>query len=120
VWNNGLLWYRDHLYLCKNSQLKQKVLLELNASPIGGHSGFLKNYHMIKKDIFWEGLKNDVQKFVDECVVYQQNKGETIKSSCLLQLLAIVDTERGVNQYQVQFKTFFNLYLNHSIISNEQ
>ena len=24
-----------------------------------------------------------------------------------------VDTERGVNQYQVQFKTFFNLYLNH-------
>jgi hypothetical protein len=31
-----------------------------------------------------------------------------------------VDTERGVNQYQVQFKTFFNLYLNHSIISNDQ
>jgi hypothetical protein len=30
-----------------------------------------------------------------------------------------VDTERGVNQYQVQFKNFFNLYLNHSIISNE-
>jgi hypothetical protein len=34
--------------------------------------------------------------------------------------IPIVDTERGVNQYQVQFKTFFNLYLNHSIISNEQ
>ena len=33
---------------------------------------------------------------------------------------ATVDTERGVNQYQVQFKTFFNLYLNHSIISNEK
>jgi hypothetical protein len=31
-----------------------------------------------------------------------------------------VDTERGVNQYQVQFKKKFNLYLNHSIISNEQ
>jgi hypothetical protein len=31
-----------------------------------------------------------------------------------------VDTERGVNRYQVQFKTFFNLYLNHSTISNEQ
>jgi hypothetical protein len=32
----------------------------------------------------------------------------------------IVDIERGVNQYQVKFKTFFNLYLNHSTISNEQ
>jgi hypothetical protein len=31
-----------------------------------------------------------------------------------------VDTERGVNQYQVQFKTFSNLYLNHSIIYNEK
>jgi hypothetical protein len=33
------------------------------------------------------------------------------------------DTERGVNQYQVQFKKKFNLYFNHiiySIISNEQ
>jgi hypothetical protein len=32
----------------------------------------------------------------------------------------VVDTERRVNQYQVQFKTFFSLYLNHSTISNEQ
>jgi hypothetical protein len=31
-----------------------------------------------------------------------------------------VDTERGVNRYQVQFKTFFNLYLNHSTISNDK
>jgi hypothetical protein len=31
-----------------------------------------------------------------------------------------VDIERGVNQYQVQFKNLLNLYLNHSIISNEQ
>jgi hypothetical protein len=31
-----------------------------------------------------------------------------------------IDTERGVNRYQVQFKTFFNLYLNHSNISNEK
>jgi hypothetical protein len=52
VWKNDSLWYQDHLYLCKNSQLKQKVLLELHTSPIGGHSGFLKTYHRIKKDFF--------------------------------------------------------------------
>jgi hypothetical protein len=71
VWKNDLLWYQDHLYLCKNSQLKQKVLLELHTSPIGGHSGFLKTYHRIKKDFFWEGLKTDVQNFVVECLVFQ-------------------------------------------------
>jgi hypothetical protein len=40
TWKNDSLWYKDHLYLCKNSQLKQKVLLELHTSPVGGHSGF--------------------------------------------------------------------------------
>ena len=28
TWKNDSLWYKDSLYLCKNSQLKQKVLLE--------------------------------------------------------------------------------------------
>ena len=41
-WKNDSLWYKDHLYLCKKSQLKQKVLLELHTSLLGGHSGFFK------------------------------------------------------------------------------
>jgi len=53
TWKNDSLWYKDLLYLCKNSQLKQKVLLEFHTSPIGGHSGFLKTYHRVKKDFFW-------------------------------------------------------------------
>jgi hypothetical protein len=89
VWKNDLLWDHDRLYLCKNSQLKHKVFQELHTSPIGGHLGFLKAYHRIKKDFFWEGLKTDVQKFVFECVDCQQNKGETIKTPGLLQPLAI-------------------------------
>jgi len=32
-WQNDLLWYKDCLYLCKNSQSKQKILLELHTSP---------------------------------------------------------------------------------------
>lgn len=44
---------------------------------------------MVKKDIFWDGLKYDIQKFVEECLVFQQNKVETIKTPGLLQTLAI-------------------------------
>jgi hypothetical protein len=89
TWKNDSLWYKDRLYLCKNSQLKQKVLLELHTSPVGGHSGFLKTYHRVKKDFFWDGLKTDVQRFVEECLVCQQNKVETIKTPGLLQPLSI-------------------------------
>jgi hypothetical protein len=89
TWKNDSLWYKDRLYLCKNSQLKQKVLLELHTSPVGGHSGFLKTYHRVKKDFFGDGLKTDVQRFVAECLVCQQNKVETIKTPGLLQPLSI-------------------------------
>ena len=26
-WKNDYVWYKYHLYICKNSQLKQKILL---------------------------------------------------------------------------------------------
>ena len=77
-WKDDLLWYKDCLYLGKSSQLKQKVLFEFHSSPIGGHSGFLKTYHKVKKYFFWDGLKTNIQKFVAECLVFQQNKVETI------------------------------------------
>jgi len=43
--------------------------MELHTSPGGGHSGFLKTYHGVKKDFFWDGLKLDIQMFMVECLV---------------------------------------------------
>ena len=63
--------------------------MELHASPLGGHSGFLNTYHRVKKEFFWDGLKSDIQKFLAECLVFQQNKVETIKTLSLLQPLTI-------------------------------
>jgi hypothetical protein len=63
--------------------------LELYTSPLGGHSVFLKSYHRVKREFFWHGLKSDIQKFVAECLVFQQNKVEIDKTPGLLQPLAI-------------------------------
>jgi len=63
--------------------------MELHTSPLGGNSRFLKTYNRVKKDFFWDGLKSDIQKFVAECLVCQQNKVETIKTPGLLQPLSI-------------------------------
>ena len=51
-WKNDSLWYKDRLYICNNSQLKENTLLELHTSPLGGQSGFLKTYHRVKKEFF--------------------------------------------------------------------
>jgi hypothetical protein len=89
TWKNDSLWYKDRLYLCKKSQLKKKVLLELHTSPVGGKSRFFKTYNRVRKEFFCDGLKIDVQRFVVECLVFQQNKVETIKTLGILQPLAI-------------------------------
>ena len=34
-WKNDSLWYTDRLYISKNYQLKQRILLELHTSPLG-------------------------------------------------------------------------------------
>ena len=57
MWKDDFLWYKDCLYLCKSFQLKQKVLLEFRSSLVGGHSGFLKTYHRLKKRFFGMVLK---------------------------------------------------------------
>ena len=88
-WNTDSLWYKGRLYICKNSQLNQNILFELHTSPLGGHSGFLNTYHKVRKEFFWDGLKFDIQKFAEECLVCQQNKVETINTPGLLQPLSI-------------------------------
>jgi hypothetical protein len=85
TWKNDSLSYKYHLYLCKNSKVKQKLLLELHTSLVGGHSEFLKTYHRVKREFFWDDLKTDVQRFVVECLVFQKNKVETINTPGHLQ-----------------------------------
>jgi hypothetical protein len=88
-WLQDELRYKGHLYLSKQSKIKSTVLSELHATPIVGHSGFTKTYDRVKRYFFWDGMKQDIHKFVTECEVCQCNKGETIKSLGTLQPLSI-------------------------------
>ena len=48
-----------------------------------------KNLPHGEERFFLDGLKSDIQKFVAEYLIFQQNKVETIKTSGLLQPLSI-------------------------------
>jgi hypothetical protein len=88
-WLQDELRYKGRLYLSKQSKLKSMVLSELHATPTAGHSGFTKTYDRVKRSFFWDGMKQDIRKFVAECEVCQRNKGETVKSPGTLQPLLI-------------------------------
>ena len=64
TWKNDSLWCKDRLYLCKNSKLKQKVVLELHTSPVGGHLGFKKilldsmvGFQKYRVPSYWRGVQ---------------------------------------------------------------
>jgi hypothetical protein len=65
------------------------VLFECHDTPKVGHLGFTKTYARVKSSFFWDGIKKDVCTFLEECDVYQCNKGETIKPLGTLQPLSI-------------------------------
>ena len=41
--------------------LKAQVLQQVHASPLGGHSGYLKSFQRLKKDFYWTGMVKDLK-----------------------------------------------------------
>lgn len=73
----------------KGSSRIHKLLEEFHFSPIGGHSGYIYTYKRLSENIYWEGMKRDVQDFVARCDICQKNKSQTLSPAGLLQPLPI-------------------------------
>ena len=56
--------------LPKTSTFIPLFFQEFHSSDIGGHLGVLKTYKRMATELYWEGMKKDVQRFVEACDVY--------------------------------------------------
>ena len=63
---NGMIYYKSIIYLVQYSKLKYKILQQAYDSPIVGHLGIFKTYRKLRKRLFWKGMKEYVQKCVNE------------------------------------------------------
>jgi uracil DNA glycosylase len=54
--------------LVPDSRLKKKILATVHDSPLAGHQGFFKPYRQIRERFSWKGLKQDVMRYINECV----------------------------------------------------
>lgn len=85
----GVLKYKGRLVISKNSSLLPPILHTYHDSVLGGHSGFLRTYKRLTADLYWEGMKSDVKKYVEECLACQQNKTLAASLAGLLQPLDV-------------------------------
>ena len=58
-----MVLYQNKFFLPKDSALITKVLTEFHASPQGGHTGALKTFKKVAEQIFWYGMRKQVQDF---------------------------------------------------------
>jgi len=61
----------------------------MNDSAVGGHSGVPVTYRWLKQLFAWQGMKQAVHKYVQECGVCQQAKPDRTKLPGLLQPLQV-------------------------------
>nr|GEY83658.1 hypothetical protein [Tanacetum cinerariifolium] len=69
--------------------MKKAVLSEAHSSPFCIHPGSTKMYRDLKQNFWWNGMKQDVARFVAKCLTCQQVKIEHQRESGLLQPLDI-------------------------------
>ena len=68
------------IIICKNSlkyvpeEKRGQIFYELHDFPIGGHRGVSKTYNRIKQDYFWEKLKEQIQRRIQQCLNCQLKK----------------------------------------------
>ena len=74
------------IIICKNSlkyvpeEKRGQIFYELHKSPISGHRGVSKTYNRIKQDYFWENLKEDIQRRIQQCLNCQLKKLTRLKT----------------------------------------
>lgn len=88
---DGILHYKNCIWVGKSPELHQCILHSLHASPAGGHSGINATYQRVKSLFAWTGLKGDVTRFISSCDICQRAKVEHVKYPGLLEPLPVPD-----------------------------
>lgn len=84
-----LVYFKERLFIPKDSGLIPPLLEEFHSSLLGGHSGVKATLARLSTSFYWPGMHTDVKQFVRVCAVCQYNKNNTHCPYGLLQPLPI-------------------------------
>jgi hypothetical protein len=86
---DGLIRFKGKIWIGKNSALQTKLIHSFHGSTLGGHSDIQATHHRLNKVFYWQGMQQDVESFVKQCVICQQAKHELCKYPGLFQPLPL-------------------------------
>ena len=71
--------------------LREKMLREFHCSRFAVHPGGTKMYHDLRRQYYWNGMKQEVEDFVRLCLMCQQLKAKHHRQAGLLQPLKVAE-----------------------------
>jgi hypothetical protein len=74
IYNYGVLYFNDQLWIPDDNELKKEVLELEHDSKIGGHMSQVKTLEIIHKNIFYPKMKEEINNCVRWCLVCQRMK----------------------------------------------
>lgn len=86
---DGVIRYKNRVWLGQNTNLQTTVIGALHSSAIGGHSGFPVTYARVKQLFYWPRMKTSMREFVAACQVCHQAKPDRSRYPGLLQPLPV-------------------------------
>jgi hypothetical protein len=86
---DGLLLYKNKVYVPNVGELKLEILKEMHNVAYVGHPGYQKTMAAVKSHYVWPGLKREIVEYIARCMECQKFKAEDRHSAGLLQPLPI-------------------------------
>lgn len=85
----GVIRYKNRIWLGSNVALQHKVTSALHDSPIGGHSDAPITFHKVSKLFYWPGMRAIILDYVRQCSTCSQAKPDPSKYPGLLEPLPV-------------------------------
>jgi len=89
VEKDGLLYYKNHVYIPENEALQTEMAQRCHDSLVAGHLGQEKTIDIVTRDFYWKGLADLIRDYGRSCHECQHSKSPRHAKYGLLQLLEV-------------------------------
>jgi hypothetical protein len=87
--NQGVVWFKDHIVVPKDNEVRQQILDEAHLSWYSIHPGSTKMYQDLKQHYWWTKMKIEITCYVAKCDTCRRVKAVHMKAARPLQSLPI-------------------------------
>ena len=70
----GFLAFGSRVYVPDHNDARLKVLKARHDSKLAGHPGITRTLELVSRDYIWNGLRNDIERYIRGCATCQRTK----------------------------------------------